>query len=295
MSSVTDLEYLDQWKPVIPDSWVLRVMQKGIQGLAAVHHEAAAGLAEYLFTKPNPGRGSAGERAWLSGMWPEVVPFRGGRIQLYVRGHGPTVLLVHGWAGRAGQFRAMVDPLADAGFRVVIMDLPAHGRSTGRVTSAPEVARAIQQVLSYEHDVAGVISHSLGGMAAAHAIAQGARVPRLVMINTPSDPQGILYSFLQVLPLPASVVKRMIERVEARGGAAFDGLDVTRHVDALPEATLLIHDRDDRHVPVASTTRIVGVEGRFPVMLTEGLGHNRILADDTVVSRCVAWMRRFPG
>ncbi len=47
----------------------------------------------------------------------------------------PSVLLVHGWGGNAGQMSAFVAPLLERGYGVVVADMPGHGRSSGRLTS----------------------------------------------------------------------------------------------------------------------------------------------------------------
>ncbi len=46
-------------------------------------------------------------------------------------GQGPTVLLMHGWEGRPTQFASLINALVDAGYTVVALDGPAHGRSLG--------------------------------------------------------------------------------------------------------------------------------------------------------------------
>jgi hypothetical protein len=56
----------------------------------------------------------------------------GKMIQGYLWGEGPPVWVIHGWAGRATQFRRFIKPLNRAGYLVVGFDGPAHGNSQGR-------------------------------------------------------------------------------------------------------------------------------------------------------------------
>lgn len=55
------------------------------------------------------------------------------RLFTDIRGNGPDVLMIHGWAMHSGLMRDFAQALADGGFRVTLVDLPGHGRS-GRAT-----------------------------------------------------------------------------------------------------------------------------------------------------------------
>src|SRR3989338_1758647 len=58
-------------------------------------------------------------------------------MNLYMEslGDGPTVLLVHGWGLHGGVWRDLAARLARS-FRVLVPDLPGHGRSRGMRTQA---------------------------------------------------------------------------------------------------------------------------------------------------------------
>lgn len=45
-------------------------------------------------------------------------------------GRGPAVILLHGGLGNAGNFGYQVAPLAEAGYRTILIDSRGHGRST---------------------------------------------------------------------------------------------------------------------------------------------------------------------
>ena len=107
---------------------------------------------------------------------------------LPVRGR---VLLLHGWTGQALVMTLFAKPLMDAGFDVVAFDLPAHGKSTGRILNMPIGARAVLAVADALGPITGLISHSFGGPIAALAVEGGSpifrqlAVERLVLIATP--------------------------------------------------------------------------------------------------------------
>ena len=61
---------------------------------------------------------------------------------------GSTVLLMHGWEGRPTQFALLIRGLVDAGYGVIALDAPAHGRSPGREANVVLFARALLEAAS---------------------------------------------------------------------------------------------------------------------------------------------------
>ncbi|KAG9013454.1 hypothetical protein FRB94_002528 [Tulasnella sp. JGI-2019a] len=74
--------------------------------------------------KPEPGKG--GKRRWVYyEVWTSPKG-RGGPAD------GCDIIMVHGMGGYTGHYAPMVSTLLVYGFRVIVPDLPGHGRSTGR-------------------------------------------------------------------------------------------------------------------------------------------------------------------
>ncbi len=63
------------------------------------------------FTTTERFEAPAEEKAVLAQAHAFQVPFGDQFIQAWSWGDGPTILLVHGWNGRGGQFHAFVEPL----------------------------------------------------------------------------------------------------------------------------------------------------------------------------------------
>ena len=74
----------------------------------------------------------------------------------------PTVLLSHGWGGRCTQLQAFIQPLLDAGYRVVGFDVPGHGDSEGKFSNMLDVASIISQINQKEGPFEAIIGHSFG-------------------------------------------------------------------------------------------------------------------------------------
>jgi pimeloyl-ACP methyl ester carboxylesterase len=58
------------------------------------------------------------------------VEHQGARIWYATYGSGPSVILLHGGLGHAGNWGYQVPALLEAGYRVVVIDSRGHGRST---------------------------------------------------------------------------------------------------------------------------------------------------------------------
>ena len=98
-----------------------------------------------------------------------------------VRGQGPALVLLHGWAMHSGIFAPLVDRLA-SDFTVHLLDLPGHGRSAGAGLPLT-LENAAAQVSAAVPERALWLGWSLGGRVALQAAAtRRAQVRGLVML-----------------------------------------------------------------------------------------------------------------
>ena len=264
----------------------VRLLSALLRGLGAVSPRAAASVVFQLFRLTRPRRDPRFTPA------PDAVEhFVAGRHRLasYVwAGGGPTVVLVHGWNGTSGDLSAFIAPLRDTGRRVVAIDLPAHGRSSGRFSDLTEAVDAVEAVLRREPRVEAVIAHSFGVPATVLAAARGIPLPRAVLISGPTAVEPYLQRFAQVLGVSAATraalqrrLRALLERVR------LSAVELTGVAPRLGTRALIVHDRSDREVPFLSAQSLHRAWQESELMATEGLGHRRLLADPAVVDRAV--------
>jgi pimeloyl-ACP methyl ester carboxylesterase len=101
------------------------------------------------------------------------VEWRGARLRYAVGGDGPPLVLVHGLGGTIENWRALAPPLA-ARHRVMVPDLPGHGRSAllPEARDVDALAEAVLAQVDAEATRGAVwIGHSLGGVVALRAAA----------------------------------------------------------------------------------------------------------------------------
>jgi pimeloyl-ACP methyl ester carboxylesterase len=207
-----------------------------------------------------------------------------------------SVLLLHGWAGRAAFMTLFVGPLTQAGFDVVAMDLPGHGASSGRRLNMPLAIDAISAVTRVFGPFHGVVGHSFGGSIALSAVAglvpvfAPLSVRRLALVSAPDRLVDYFRSFGGMLGLSARAQQAMEARVLAVAGRPVENFDGGAALQALSVPTLVIHDRHDKEIDHADAERMAAAGPHVRLESVEGLGHRRILQSPSVARRVAAFM-----
>jgi pimeloyl-ACP methyl ester carboxylesterase len=179
--------------------------------------------------------------------------------------------------------RPFVFPLLAAGYRVIAYDQPAHGVSEGRLTGLPDFAEVLAEVAAYVGGVTAVVGHSLGAAAAALAAANGeANFSSAVLVSPPADMVGYSRRFARWHWMPEPVRRAMQAAIEERYGVLWESLDVRRLGRRQSARALVIHDRDDRIVPWTQGAQVAQHWPGARLLSTDGLGHGRILEDESV-------------
>lgn len=205
-------------------------------------------------------------------------------------GEGPVVLLVHGFEGNRAQFAAIVEALVGRGFAAVALDVPAHGESAGDELTAVKFIAAIERTLARLGPVHAVIGHSLGGAMSLYSVARSGGSRRVAVVSAPSSLMRELKRFAAALGLSERGTRAFIASVETHVGRPAADFDVRHLAGKVDLPLLMIHDQNDRQVPVVEAARTAHVLPGAELMVTRGLGHNRLLADPAVVNALVAFV-----
>jgi len=255
----------------------------------------ATRLALQLFFTPLPGKQQARARAVPAPWTATRHPFEGGEVTTWQRPDAapgrPRILLVHGWAGDAQQWRPLGDRLAAAGFDPVLLDLPAHGRSDGARSTLPQWVRALFAVSARLGPWQGIAAHSLGALAAAHAVARGLPAKRLALVATSPPPRQFLRWFAGVLGPGEALAARMQDAIERREGVPMEQFEPGWLGSRLTQPTLVVHDRDDRTAPLGGAEGLAGAIAGARLVTSSGLGHRRVLAEASVLEEIVGHLR----
>ncbi|MBI2214073.1 MAG: alpha/beta fold hydrolase [Acidobacteria bacterium] len=264
-----------------------------IRLLDRVAPRRAEELATDLFLTPRRIPRPKREEAWLLDAASfGMVTSKGNRIEVRVWGEGEkgTVLLLHGWEGRASQMGAMALDLVEAGYRVVAPDFPAHGLSLGSRTNIVEASWVVSDVARRVGPLEAIVAHSFGCAAASVAIGRGVDVARAVFIAPAHDFTFYSETFSAALGLPKTMARRIQRVTERRIGVTWESLqpDALTRDRAVP--LLVIHDEIDREIPLEQGAKVASVWPGATLMKTRGLGHTRILRDPSVARAARAFV-----
>ena len=197
------------------------------------------------------------------------------------------VLLVHGFEGNRFQFGAILEALRARGLSVVALDVPAHGESRGDELTAVKFIAAIERSLDRIGPVRAVVGHSMGGAMSLFSIAHRGGARRVALVSAPSSLKRELQRFAKAVGLSKRGARAFIASVEKHVGRPAADFDVRHVAGKVKMPVLMIHDQTDRQVPVAEAARSAHMLPAAELIVTRGLGHNRLLADPAVVAAIV--------
>ncbi len=201
----------------------------------------------------------------------------------------PWVLLAHGWSSTAAAFLPWVQRLRASGYAVVAFDQPAHGLSGGRRADLPAFVQAVHAVAEHHGTPAAIVGHSLGGAAVAVALAEGLRAGRAILVSPAADLAAAIQRFTRLMRLPDAFAARMVAAFED-GVVPIDALQAHRIAPRIECEGLILHDLEDREIPVEEGERYARSWRGARMITTRGLGHSRILADDTVIDAVLSFL-----
>lgn len=172
--------------------------------------------------------------------------------------------------------------------RVATFDAPAPGDTPGATASLFAFRDAILAMHAALGPFRAVISHSMGGAAAVLAADQHAVADRYALLCPPNDVRDFTAELAKALGLSEATRAAVHRRLERRFGVPLEALRAPLLAQKRTEPLLVVHDRDDKDVPLERGVAIAHAWPGAELVVTEGLGHRRILHDPAVVARVVA-------
>ncbi|WP_026709257.1 alpha/beta fold hydrolase [Flavobacterium frigidarium] len=197
------------------------------------------------------------------------------------------ILLVHGWSGRGTQLFKIADEMVKAGYSTVSFDAPGHGKSPGNNSIMVDFIAAILEIDRIYGPFEGAIGHSLGGMSVLNAIKQGLKVRNASVIGSGDVVQDIIEEFISKLNLDKKYAVLLREHFEKKYGEKMSDYSAFEAAKKIDIPVLVIHDNQDYEVPVTAGKNIYKHLKNGELLLTENLGHRKILGDTKVIEKVV--------
>ena len=214
----------------------------------------------------------------------EVVLYKYGKSE-------KKILLVHGWSGRGTQLFKIADELLKAGYSTISFDAPAHGKSPGKTTIMVDFIAAILEIDKQLGPFEAAVGHSLGGMSVLNAIKKGLKVNRAVVIGSGDIVQDIMDDFVAKLELKPSISTRLRLHFEKKYKEEMNSYSAFLAAKETTIPILVIHDNDDPEVPVKAGIHIHKYLKNGELLLTNGLGHRKILGNLKVIEKTVQFIQ----
>lgn len=200
------------------------------------------------------------------------------------------VLMVHGWSGRGTQMSKIAEALVEQGYRIISFDAPAHGKADGKISMMPFFIEAIHYLSKTYGAFDVIIGHSLGGMSSLKAISEGLSVQKLVIIGTANSVTKITKDFARNMKMNDTVARKMKAYLDEKFGQDMDDYSGAHSAENVQVPSLVIHDKQDVDVEVESAYQIHEKLKNSELMITNGLGHRRILGDDAVINKITTFI-----
>jgi pimeloyl-ACP methyl ester carboxylesterase len=224
------------------------------------------------------------------------IPYQAGGLAVTTwGGHGPAVLLMHGWGGARAQMTGFVTPLLSAGYRVVAYDQPAHGESDGgKMTNILEIAPTMELIAKSEGNFDAVIAHSFGTLITSYALVNRIIPPpsRLVYFGAFNRLLDSLPRFQALTNLPEEIIDGLREMIyENFGEGVLDAVNNETLTPQIDIPALMFHDATDNVTPVEDSRAIANVWKSAQLTETTGLGHRGALQSKEIHNQVVQFLK----
>lgn len=217
----------------------------------------------------------------------------GHAISVYIWGEPwrqPYVLLVHGWSGYGLELLSWVAPLRALGYAVVAFDQPGHGLSGGKRCSFPLFVSTLQSVAKRFGDAAVAVGHSLGGAALVAAQCKSWRAQQLILLAPPIDLNGAIDRFARIVQLRCKLRRDLHAALRDDAQLGHKDLQLKWRARGIHRPGLIVHDIKDKMVPWSEGACYAQHWRGARLLLTQGLGHLRILHSEQVIKVAMAFL-----
>ncbi|ORX55913.1 alpha/beta-hydrolase [Piromyces finnis] len=222
------------------------------------------------------------------------------------------VLCCHGWEGRGLNFYKFIPGLQEKGFKVLAIDFPLHGEnreSDCKYSGCTVFGHTLNAIIRTLNQPVYVLAHSMGnGAFQVNCRLSNEKEKRLVKKYVGIAAMNYYYDavvgHIKIFKLEneKELIQDYIDHKKILFGIDINDIVLEKDVLTLDIPILFIHDLNDKEIPYEKTLVLKDKMKRKDYCIdgvnhptfcrTEGLGHRRILRDDTVVQTVINFFNR---
>lgn len=272
---------------------------KGIQWSFKIIHTFSESISLYfatkLFTTPINFKTPKRELGMDEAAQKKTLHVSSIKKEIHILSYGYSdkkVLLTHGWAGRRTQLFMIANLLLEKGYMVIAFHAPSHGKSSGKTSNLLEYIASIKAIHKKFGPFEAAVGHSFGAMAIMNTQSQTPIFKRLVTVGSADTIEDILINFAHNLGLKTKFGHQLKKYFEKKWNIKLLDYDTNEVAKKIKVPVLVIHDVLDGDVAVSCAVNIRLNLKRGTLLLSEGLGHTKILRDKETVNKIVNFIKQ---
>ena len=258
---------------------------------AVISPRRAGAKAFRLFQKTRKLPFKKAEQQFYNQARPFEIKHPNENIYAYETGNpeGELVLLVHGWESNAGSMGAIANMLTHAGYRVVALDLPAHGKSNLLYANLQLCREALRALIFHLNPTKpfSIVSHSFGSAVSTYALSGSSyEVNHFIMLTSPNRLIDIFNEFKNMIGLGSKAYQHLLSKAETILNERVETLTVEDKArDMRVKEITILHDINDKVLPYANSLRLGSKLPQAKLITLNNVGHYRMLWNADVIRR----------
>lgn len=256
--------------------------------LSMVCPPCAGRLAFWQFQRPSFKKTRERELRIYSEFAEKRIPYAEEDLFVYESGdeNAYPVILVHGWESNPGSMYGIAACLRTQGFRVIVLGLPAHGRSALKKTNMVDSSRAVEALFTHYgfKDGFSMVTHSFGSGASSIALSnKPIKADKLIFITSSEVIKDIFDDYVTMIGLGKKAYEYLLDLTEKLTPVPVREFVISRFLQQVDfDQLAIIHDKNDQVIPFSNAVAIRKAVERSRIIPFEGKGHYRILWDEEV-------------
>ncbi|MBV5259417.1 alpha/beta hydrolase [Synechococcus moorigangaii CMS01] len=208
-----------------------------------------------------------------------------GRQRIYSGGQGPAIFFLHGWEADAADLSSHAQHLMENGYRVVLIDGPAHGASDGHKATLPLFAEGLGAAAATFGQPFAIVAHSMGAASSVVAMSEGLVKPAaFVALASPCSLAGNIAFQAGAMGLSKRAIALMQGGVEHVLKTPIARFDIAQDAPSMTAKALFIYGDNDTIVPVSAGESAAKDWPGARLVIKPGLGHRGVLRDPGVLA-----------